>query len=190
MGGPEWRGEGSGSTRGVPDQYGERRQRGPYSGRGPRNYQRPDERIAEDVCERLTQHGQIDASNVDVTVQHGEVTLKGTVPDRRMKRLAEDVAESVRGVQDVHNELRLANPAQESGQAAPCGEIRPGMEVVGRMGIPIGQIVEVLGAGFVVKRYMSDNVYIPFEQCEQVNSHVQIKLSADEVDNANWSQSP
>jgi hypothetical protein len=81
--------------------------RGPYVGRGPSGYQRPDARIHEDVCDRLTAHGEIDASRVEVRVDHGEVTLSGTVPDRRTKRLAEDVVDRVRGVSDVHNRLRL-----------------------------------------------------------------------------------
>ena len=81
---------------------------GPYRGRGPRGYQRSNERVHEEVCDRLEAHGQVDASNIEVKVENGEVTLAGTVPDRRTKRLAEAVAESVRGVKDVHNQLRLA----------------------------------------------------------------------------------
>ncbi len=80
---------------------------GPHSGRGPRGYKRADPRIHEDICDRLEAHGAVDASDIEVKVENGEVTLTGTVPDRRMKRLAEDVAECVRGVADVHNQLRL-----------------------------------------------------------------------------------
>ena len=68
--------------------------RGPYTGRGPKGYQRADERIREDVCEALAQHGDIDASEIEILVQNGEVTLTGTVEDRYQKRLAEDVVES------------------------------------------------------------------------------------------------
>jgi len=82
--------------------------RGPNAGRGPKGYSRGDERIREDVCERLTQHGGVDASDVEVRVEGGVVTLTGTVPDRQMKHFAEDTAESVRGVSDVRNELRVA----------------------------------------------------------------------------------
>jgi osmotically-inducible protein OsmY len=80
---------------------------GPYEGIGPRDYRRSDKNIREDICERLTRHGRIDASDIDIQVQAGEVTLTGKVGDRRQKRLAEDLAESVPGVVDVHNELRL-----------------------------------------------------------------------------------
>ena len=81
--------------------------RGPHTGRGPRNYQRSDERIKEDVCERFCEHGQLDASDIDVQVQNGEVTIHGSVNDRWAKRMAEDVAENVFGVKEVHNQLRV-----------------------------------------------------------------------------------
>jgi osmotically-inducible protein OsmY len=80
---------------------------GPHSGRGPQGYRRSDERIHEEVCDRLTAHGHVDASEVEVQVKDGEVTLTGKVGDRRQKREAENVAEGVRGVIDVHNQLRL-----------------------------------------------------------------------------------
>ncbi|MCW5851474.1 MAG: BON domain-containing protein [Anaerolineae bacterium] len=81
--------------------------RGPQTGRGPKNYQRSDERILEDVCERLTQHGQVDASEIEVRVENGAVTLSGTVDSRQAKHMAEDAADSVSGVRDVHNQLRV-----------------------------------------------------------------------------------
>jgi hypothetical protein len=86
---------------------------GPQTGKGPANYQRSDERICEDVSERLTQHGQVDASNIEVDVQNGEVTLKGTVNNRKEKRMAEDCADSVSGVKDVHNQLKIEQQGQQ-----------------------------------------------------------------------------
>ncbi|CAN5253512.1 hypothetical protein BH24PSE2_BH24PSE2_07810 [soil metagenome] len=81
---------------------------GPYQGVGPRGYRRSTDRIKEDICERLAQHGRIDASEIEVDVSDdGEVTLRGTVEKRQIKRLAEDVAESVSGVHDVHNQIRV-----------------------------------------------------------------------------------
>jgi hypothetical protein len=79
---------------------------GPHTGRGPRGYQRSDERIREDICDRLTRHGRIDATDIRITVTKGEVTLEGTIDSREGKRLAEDVAESVDGVRDVTNHIK------------------------------------------------------------------------------------
>jgi hypothetical protein len=86
---------------------------GPHTGRGPRGYRRADSRILEEVCQRLSDDGNVDASEISVHVLDGEVTLEGTVPSRRMKRLAEGDAEVVRGVLDVHNRLRVAHGEQE-----------------------------------------------------------------------------
>jgi hypothetical protein len=79
---------------------------GGFFGKGPKGYTRSDERIREDVCDRLSDDDEVDASDIAVTVKDGEVTLDGTVPDRRSKHRAEDLAEAVSGVKDVHNSLR------------------------------------------------------------------------------------
>jgi BON domain-containing protein len=91
---------------------------GPHAGRGPRGYQRSDERIREDVCDILCAHGDIDASEIEVTVLNGEVTLIGVVRERPEKRMAEDVAEQVSGVREVHNQLRVSpgGSGQEPGR--------------------------------------------------------------------------
>lgn len=91
----------------VGDRF--RAERGPHEGRGPRGYRRSDDRIRDEVCEFLTEDGLIDASGVEVRVEDGEVTLEGRVESRAQKRRAEDLAEIVLGVVDVHNRLRLAD---------------------------------------------------------------------------------
>ncbi|MFN8601817.1 MAG: BON domain-containing protein [Candidatus Binatia bacterium] len=80
---------------------------GRFAGRGPRGYQRSDERIRENVCDLLLEASHVDASGFDVQVSGGEVTLEGAVADRRMKRDAEDLVEQVPGVTQVHNHLRI-----------------------------------------------------------------------------------
>ncbi len=91
------------------DRDARRRRELDHRGRGPRSYVRSDERIREDVNDRLTEDVWIDASDIDVAVAKGEVTLAGTVDDRRTKRRAEDVAEDVTGVKHVQNNLRYAS---------------------------------------------------------------------------------
>jgi len=78
-----------------------------YAGRGPKDYKRSDERIREDVSDRLEQDAFVDASDITVNVRDGEVTLSGTVGTRDQKRAAEDCVEAVSGVREVHNELRV-----------------------------------------------------------------------------------
>lgn len=78
-----------------------------YAGRGPKGYKRSDERIHEEVCEVLTRHPEVDASEIEVRVKDGEITLTGTVEDRRQKRLAEDAIEDLPGVRDVNNQVRV-----------------------------------------------------------------------------------
>jgi hypothetical protein len=87
--------------------------RGGFFGKGPRGYVRSDERIREDVCDLLSFNDELDATDITVTVAKGEVTLEGTVPDRHSKRLADDIADSVNGVTDVHNRLRANKPLMQ-----------------------------------------------------------------------------
>lgn len=67
----------------------------------------PDERIREDVCDRLMQFGPVDCTAVDVSVAAGVVTLRGTIGEWERARI-EEVVRSVRGVRDIDNGLRLA----------------------------------------------------------------------------------
>jgi len=80
---------------------------GRFYGRGPKGYQRSDERIREEVSEELWRNPEIDASEIEIQAQNGEVTLTGKVEDRHQKRLAEDIAERCAGVKDVHNQLKV-----------------------------------------------------------------------------------
>ena len=91
----------------------DRRRAGHY-GRGPRGYKRSDARIAEDVNDELTDDWRLDASDIEVSVAEGEVTLSGTVHSREDKRLAEDLADNVSGVRNVQNNLRV-EPQQSGG---------------------------------------------------------------------------
>jgi hypothetical protein len=88
----------------------------------PQGYRRSDARIEEDICEHLTHHGMLDATGIQVQVENGEVTLTGTVENRQAKRLAEDILDSISGIKDIHNQLRVQqdqdhqNPIMAQGQ--------------------------------------------------------------------------
>jgi hypothetical protein len=85
-----------------------------YSGRGPKGFKRSDERIREEVCELLTRDHSIDAEDIEVDVKEGEVTLSGSVPDRRMKHMAEDCVERALGVREVTNNIRIKRDMSSS----------------------------------------------------------------------------
>ena len=88
-----------------------------HRGRGPRNYIRSDERIREDINDHLTEDEHVDASDIEVAVKRGEVTLTGTVESRSARRRAEDLADAVLGVTHVQNNLRvhIGGPAHRTG---------------------------------------------------------------------------
>lgn len=96
---------------------------GPFTGVGPKGYRRKDERILDDINERLTRHGQVDASNISVEVSEGMVTLNGMVSSRREKHIAEYVAESVSGVQDVQNNLCVVRSESRQREWKAPGEV-------------------------------------------------------------------
>jgi osmotically-inducible protein OsmY len=100
--------------------------RGSFAGRGPRGYQRSDERIREEICERMCDNAELDASAIEIVVLSGEVTLQGNVNDRYDKRLAEDLTQDVSGVREVNNQLRVAPGMGQEGQQQPPLQNRPG----------------------------------------------------------------
>jgi hypothetical protein len=101
--GPRWSGE---SQLGSP-----RRQ-----WRAPKGYTRSDERIREEVCDRLGM--EFDASDVEVKVSEGEVTLNGSVHDRGEKYRMEELIEGLGGVKNVHNLLQVKREAEESAHSS------------------------------------------------------------------------
>lgn len=112
-GGMGWRGERSGNLGPGGSHLGTHlggmgQQREPQRyARGPKGYKRSDERIKEDVSDRISQLHDVDASDVELEVKGGEVTLTGSVPTRNMKWQLETLVDSVAGVTDVNNQLRI-----------------------------------------------------------------------------------
>jgi hypothetical protein len=84
--------------------------------RGPRGYKRSDERLREEVCERLGRDWDVDASDIEVNIANSEVTLSGSIEDRRQKFRAEHLADGVWGVTEVHNQLRVKREREQSNQ--------------------------------------------------------------------------
>ena len=99
------------------EQAERRREMDRHRGRGPKNYTRSDDRIKEDVSDRLTDDGALDASDIEVAISGGEVTLNGHISNRWDKRRAEDIAEEVSGVRHVQNNLRVRQEIESSSGA-------------------------------------------------------------------------
>lgn len=95
------------------DEDAARRREMDHRGNGPQGYTRSDERILEDACDRLTEDRDVDARNITVSVQEGELTLSGTVSDKRAKREAEDCVDNVSGVSHVQNNLRVVQASDQ-----------------------------------------------------------------------------
>jgi hypothetical protein len=115
-------------------------QRGAFRGTRPRGYERSDERVRELACERLTE-ADLDASDIEVKVSQGTVTLEGSVPARWMKHQAEDIIDDLGNVKDIQNHLRVSpregapgaagSPATGSTSAASGGPMQ-GSDIGGR----------------------------------------------------------
>lgn len=78
-----------------------------FSGVGPKNWTRKDETILEEACEALFRSVDVDASEIEVKVEGGLITLVGSVINREMKHDAEDAVLSIKGVKDVLNRLKI-----------------------------------------------------------------------------------
>lgn len=78
-----------------------------FFGKGPKGWKRSDDRIKEEICECLYDSRYIDASEIEINVKDGHVTLSGTVDSRDAKREVESLIDSVRGIEDVQNNLKF-----------------------------------------------------------------------------------
>ncbi len=81
------------------------RELGAHRGKGPRSWTRSDERIREQVCERLLHDRLLDARGIEVSVADGVVTLAGEVPGASDAAHAEMLARQTAGVSEVRCDL-------------------------------------------------------------------------------------
>jgi osmotically-inducible protein OsmY len=85
-----------------------RRPGGSQAGREPQFHRRSDDKIYEEIRELLTNNPDLEACEIELHVESGEVTLTGTVESRDAKWLSEDLVTSVTGVREVNNRLKVA----------------------------------------------------------------------------------
>lgn len=178
---------------------------GPFVGVGPENYRRSDQRILEDVADRLTFNGQINAANLTLSVDNGEVNLEGKVDSRQAKRLAERIAESVPGVRDVCNNLHVdkhlgeqlqrqlgsgfgANQFSEGGRGfTPRGQIQEGQAVTDSRGTQLGTIRDIRSNDFLLRRTAGSSFFVPFTAIQEIkNNQVQLNIAANDLERQGW----
>jgi osmotically-inducible protein OsmY len=68
---------------------------------------RPDQTLAQEIRDILTHDPELDATDIEVVVERGAVTLSGLVADPEARLLAEELVETLPGVREVHNRLRV-----------------------------------------------------------------------------------
>jgi osmotically-inducible protein OsmY len=104
------------------------RRSGQHRGKGPKNYTRSEDRIKEDVSDKLSDDSFLDATNIEVEVKGSEVTLNGKVDSRYSKHRAEDLAEDVTGVTHVQNNLRVneTTPQEPVGNTSSISKTNTG----------------------------------------------------------------
>jgi osmotically-inducible protein OsmY len=85
--------------------------------RGPRGWIRSDERILDELCERMVRAG-VDASELAVGVEDGVVSLEGDLGTREERRYVADLAERILGVTGVYADIRVRE-AGEVEEPAP-----------------------------------------------------------------------
>lgn len=69
---------------------------------------RDDGEIRREIEGALAADAGLEAGDIEVQVDGGVATLRGTVPSDRAQRRVEEVARAVRGVREVRNELIAA----------------------------------------------------------------------------------
>jgi len=103
--------------------YGSNEYQNSHRGRGPKGYERSDERLREIICERLTDDPWIDASEVSIDVVNKTVRLTGWVDNRQTKYEIEELIERSTNVREIDNQLRVQS--QQNRSEVGFGESNP-----------------------------------------------------------------
>lgn len=94
-----------------------------HRGMGPKGWKRSDEAIKEEASELLYLSWDVDASQVEVLVEDGVITLRGKMGDRDQKKEAERLIENLMGVTDVRNEITVAGSTRGEGWVPGLGKV-------------------------------------------------------------------
>ena len=101
----------------------------------PSSGPRTDGQIEMDVVHALDASQALKNDLITAATIQGEVTLSGTVSSDSSKQLAESIVKGVPGVTNVHNNLKIGNPADDANaQGAPLND--PANDMADAQGAP------------------------------------------------------
>jgi osmotically-inducible protein OsmY len=92
-----------------------------YRGVGPRMRHDEDDDLLEEICNRLADDPDLDASDILVRVIDNEAILDGTVRSKRDAERAHHLASDVRGVIYVRDRLRIGRSSDDRVRRATIG---------------------------------------------------------------------
>ena len=78
-----------------------------HYGKGPKGWKISDESLRDEAAEKLYRSWDVDATEIQVDVKDGLITLSGSVSDREQKKAAERLFDTMNGVHDVINQLKI-----------------------------------------------------------------------------------
>lgn len=66
--------------------------------------------VKEEILNTLALDPRVGATNVEVAVVDGVVTLSGAAANEEARRAAEELARDVEGVREIHNQIQVGSP--------------------------------------------------------------------------------
>jgi hypothetical protein len=69
---------------------------------------RPDADIQQEVMQLIAQNEELAGAGIQAVASEGTVTLTGTAPSSELRDEAADLADDVRGVKSVRNEIQIS----------------------------------------------------------------------------------
>ncbi len=78
-----------------------------FQGKGPKNYDRPDRRIYDELEDMLAHYPDIDTSEIEFAVRDRHMYVSGFVRSKMEKWMVEDVVEALTGIDAITNTLQV-----------------------------------------------------------------------------------
>lgn len=116
-----WFGNDRAEARREEDKARTRHERRDYRGVGPRARYHEDEELREEICERLADDPDLDASDILVRVIDNEAILDGAVSSQRDAARAYEIAGDVPGIIHVRERLKAHRGRDERVRNAAIG---------------------------------------------------------------------